>query len=99
MHFIGEETYRVYIRVVHDNRRLSMLLPFLPLYIQQLGVTSSSAVVQWSGVAFGVTFLGTALTASIWGRPADRFGRKPMPVRAAGRWSGLSWRVRRLAAC
>jgi len=62
---------------------LSMLLPFLPLYVQQLGVTSSSAVIQWSGVAFGATFLGTALTAPIWGHLADRYGRKPMLVRAA----------------
>jgi DHA1 family multidrug resistance protein-like MFS transporter len=62
---------------------LSMLLPFLPLYVQQLGVSSTSAVVQWSGVAFGVTFLGTALTAPIWGQLADRYGRKPMLVRAA----------------
>jgi len=62
---------------------LSMLLPFLPLYVQQLGVTSQAAVVQWSGVAFGATFLGTALTAPIWGRLADRYGRKPMLVRAA----------------
>lgn len=62
---------------------LSMLLPFLPLYVQQLGVTSSSAVIQWSGVAFGATFLGTAVTAPLWGHLADRFGRKPMVVRAA----------------
>jgi MFS family permease len=62
---------------------LSMLLPFLPLYVQQLGVTSTSAVVQWSGVAFGVTFLGTALTAPLWGQMADRFGRKPMLIRTA----------------
>jgi MFS family permease len=62
---------------------LSMLLPFLPLYVQQLGVTSTSGVVQWSGVAFGITFLGTALTAPIWGQLADRFGRKPMLIRAA----------------
>ncbi|MFD1560358.1 MFS transporter [Paraburkholderia silviterrae] len=62
---------------------LSMLLPFLPLYVRQLGVTSQSAVIQWSGVAFGATFLGTALTAPLWGRLADRFGRKPMLVRAA----------------
>ena len=62
---------------------LSMLLPFLPLYVRQLGVTSQSAVIQWSGVAFGATFLGTALTAPIWGRLADRYGRKPMLVRAA----------------
>jgi DHA1 family multidrug resistance protein-like MFS transporter len=62
---------------------LSMLLPFLPLYVAQLGVASPAAVVQWSGVAFGATFFGTAITAPIWGRLADRFGRKPMLVRAA----------------
>ncbi|MGO4576436.1 MFS transporter [Cupriavidus sp. 2TAF22] len=62
---------------------LSMLLPFLPLYVQQLGVVSPSAVVQWSGVAFGATFFGTAITAPLWGRLADRYGRKPMLVRAA----------------
>jgi MFS family permease len=62
---------------------LSMLLPFLPLYVEQLGVSSQSAIVQWSGVAFGATFLGTAVTAPVWGRLADRYGRKPMLVRAA----------------
>ncbi|PPA00459.1 MFS transporter, partial [Pseudomonas sp. MWU12-2312b] len=42
---------------------LSMLLPFLPLYVQQLGVTSQADVVRWSAVAFGATFFGTAITA------------------------------------
>lgn len=62
---------------------LSMLLPFLPLYVQQLGASSPAAVIQWSGVAFGATFLGAGLTAPLWGHLADRYGRKPMLVRAA----------------
>jgi DHA1 family multidrug resistance protein-like MFS transporter len=62
---------------------LTMLLPILPQFVEQLGAGSQAAVIQWSGVAFGATFLGTALTSPLWGRLADRFGRKPMLVRAA----------------
>lgn len=62
---------------------LTLLLPFLPLYVQQLGVTSKTSVVEWSGLAFGATFLGTGLTAPLWGYVGDRYGRKKMLVRAA----------------
>lgn len=62
---------------------LTMLLPILPQFVEQLGAGSQAAVIQWSGVAFGATFLGTAVTSPLWGRLADRFGRKPMLVRAA----------------
>jgi len=62
---------------------LTLLLPFLPLYVEQLGVKDNAAIVEWSGIAFGATFLGTGLTAPLWGYLADRYGRKPMLVRAA----------------
>jgi MFS family permease len=62
---------------------MTLLLPFLPLYIEQLGVKSHVAIVQWSGVAYGATFFTAALTAPLWGRLADRYGRKLMLIRAS----------------
>jgi MFS family permease len=62
---------------------MTLLLPFLPLYVQQLGVHSAAAAVQWSGVAFGATFLAAALVSPLWGRMADRYGRKLILIRAS----------------
>jgi MFS family permease len=62
---------------------MTLLLPFLPLYVEQLGVTDHAAIVQWSGIAYGATFLTAALTAPLWGRLGDQYGRKLMLIRAS----------------
>jgi MFS family permease len=62
---------------------MTLLLPFLPLYVAELGVTDQAAIAQWSGIAFGATFFSAALVAPFWGWMADRFGRKLMLVRAS----------------
>ncbi|NPD66157.1 MFS transporter [Lichenicola cladoniae] len=62
---------------------MTLLLPFLPLYVEQLGVHGHAAIVQWSGIAFGATFLAAGLAAPVWGRFADRYGRKLILVRAS----------------
>jgi MFS family permease len=62
---------------------MTLLLPFLPLYVEQLGVTDHAAIVQWSGVAYGASFFTAALFAPLWGRLADRYGRKLMLIRAS----------------
>jgi MFS family permease len=62
---------------------MTLLLPFLPLYVEQLGVTDHAAIVQWSGIAYGATFFSAALTAPLWGWLADRYGRKLMLIRAS----------------
>ncbi|MDE1169165.1 MAG: MFS transporter [Pseudomonas sp.] len=62
---------------------MTLLLPFLPLYVEHLGVSDPAAIVQWSGIAFGATFLSAALTAPLWGRLGDRYGRKLMLIRAS----------------
>jgi MFS transporter, DHA1 family, multidrug resistance protein len=62
---------------------MTLLLPFLPIYVEQLGVTDHAAIVQWSGIAYGAAFFSAALTAPLWGRLGDRYGRKLMLIRAS----------------
>ncbi|TCR93321.1 multidrug efflux MFS transporter [Rhizobium sp. BK376] len=62
---------------------MTLLLPFLPLYVEELGVTDKAAIVQWSGIAYGATFFAAAIVAPIWGRLGDIYGRKLMLIRAS----------------
>jgi len=62
---------------------MTQLQPFLPLYVEELGVRDPAAIVQWSGVAYGAMFLSAGLVAPLWGHLADRYGRKLMLVRAS----------------
>lgn len=60
----------------------SQLLPFLPLYISQLGHFSTAQLTLWSGAVFSITFLVSAIVSPLWGKLADRSGRKLMRLRA-----------------
>ena len=62
---------------------MSLVLPFLPLYIADLGEHDPARIVQWSGIAYGATFLSAGLVAPLWGHLADRYGRKLMLIRAS----------------
>jgi MFS family permease len=62
---------------------MTLMLPFLPLYVEELGVSDKAAIVQWSGIAYGATFFAAAFVAPIWGRLGDIYGRKLMLVRAS----------------
>ena len=60
----------------------TLVMPFLPLYFHQLGVADVGQVAMWSGLSLGVTPALTALLSPLWGRLADRFGRKIMVERS-----------------
>ena len=61
---------------------MSMVVPFLPLYIRELGVTEQSAVERWSGFAFAGPFILSFFITPVWGMLGDKYGKKPMVVRA-----------------
>src|SRR5713101_7045834 len=58
------------------------ILPFLPLYLREIGVTPDSAVVFWSGALVTSTGISLAIFSPIWGALADRHGRKLMVLRS-----------------
>lgn len=59
----------------------TQVVPFLPLYLQELGVSEEN-LAQWSGAVFSVQFAAGILMAPIWGKIADQRGRKLMTIRA-----------------
>ncbi len=61
----------------------SMLSPIMPLFLPVLGVKSASAVDLWAGVLAGVTSFVAAFASPLWGRLADRRGRKLMLLRSS----------------
>lgn len=61
----------------------SIALPFMPLYVMQLGVVQTSQVVIWAGAISSISFLSSALLSPLWGSVSDRIGRKVMVVRSS----------------
>ncbi|TCT24559.1 putative MFS family arabinose efflux permease [Melghiribacillus thermohalophilus] len=59
---------------------MTMVLPFLSLYIETFGNYSDEFVQTWAGWIFGITFVTAFLVSPIWGRFGDRYGRKKILV-------------------
>ncbi|WP_296920593.1 MFS transporter [uncultured Megasphaera sp.] len=69
--------------VVFMSSSYTMLIPFLPMYLtRDLGVDPASVNI-WSGIVFSSTFLISAVMAPIWGRMADKRGKRLMAIRAS----------------
>lgn len=62
----------------------SMTMPFISLFINELGNFSRFQLNIYSGLAFAVTFISQAIVSPYWGNLADQKGRKLMCLRASG---------------
>ncbi len=72
----------IWIGVFTGLAGAQFVFPFMPFYIEELGVTDKGQIALYSGLTASATGLSLTLTAPLWGSLADRFGRKPMFIRA-----------------
>jgi len=61
---------------------MAFVIPFLPFYIKELGISNLKQVANWSGALIGAPSLIMVIVSPIWGCLADRMGRKLMIERA-----------------
>ena len=74
--------YTVFFAEIAAITGMAFVVPFLPFYIRELGITDTNLVAQWSGWLMGAPALVMVIVSPLWGFLADRVGRKPMVERA-----------------
>src|SRR5215210_6706392 len=82
----GQPGWNVTLYAVWAGQLLALIgfssrVPFLPFYLDDLGVSDVSGQALWSGAINAAGAAAMAITAPIWGLLADRYGRKPMLLR------------------
>ena len=74
--------YTTWVAQVFAIVGFSFVMPFMPFYIRELGVTDPKLVAVWAGLLGSGSGITMALAGPVWGWVADRYGRKLMVQRA-----------------
>lgn len=74
--------YVLFVVQVLSVAGFSLVYPFMPLYVAELGVSTRGSIAFWSGLVFSAQAVTMMLSSPVWGTLADRYGRKPMLIRA-----------------
>ncbi|GBG94215.1 major facilitator superfamily transporter [Ligilactobacillus salitolerans] len=78
-----QNLYVLWFGVFMTGMGMSEIMPFLSLFIAELGDFSKEQLSLYSGLIFAVTFLVMAIVSPLWGKLADQKGRKLMLLRAS----------------
>ena len=82
MPFWRRNLYILFVVQLLSTAGFSLVFPFLPLYIEEIGIATGGSVEFWAGMVFASQAFTMMFAAPVWGALADRYGRKPMLVRA-----------------
>lgn len=62
---------------------VTFTFPFMPLFLSHdLNIHDPHNLALWSGLTVGASGIGQAISSPLWGAAGDRWGRKPMVIRA-----------------
>ncbi|WP_277296635.1 MFS transporter [Succinatimonas hippei] len=70
------------ICIYFTSASYTMIVPFLPLYLLELGANQNN-IEFWTAVIFSVSFFVGGVMAPLWGKLADKKGQKSMSVRSS----------------
>lgn len=71
----------LWVGVLLCSSSYTMSIPFLPLFLFDLGVEKQT-INLWAGAVHSSAFLVGAFMAPLWGSIADKYGRRKMVIRA-----------------
>lgn len=74
--------YVLFVVQLFSTAGFSLVFPFLPLYVKEIGIATGGSIEFWSGMVFSSQAATMMIAAPIWGAVADRYGRKLMLLRA-----------------
>ena len=61
---------------------MNFWIPFVPLFMKELGATSDANALFWTGMATGSMGVARLVAGPFWGILSDRYGRRAMFLRA-----------------
>lgn len=74
--------YILWLGTFFSAAGIGMIIPFLPLYVQELGVYDVKQAALWAAAIFGINHLMIALVSPFWGRFSDKYGQKLTMIRS-----------------
>lgn len=74
--------YTLWVAQFFTMAGMNLVIPFLPFFVRELGITNQTAVARWSGLVFAGPFFFSFFLTPFWGTLGDKYGRKLMVIRA-----------------
>ncbi|MDQ1913623.1 MFS transporter [Paenibacillus sp. GD4] len=74
--------YILWFGTFFTSAGIGMIIPFLPLYVQELGIHDVQKAALWAAMIFGINHVMIAITSPFWGRFSDRYGQRVTMIRS-----------------